>query len=328
MSIYSGPSVSASLLAAVYDGAQATAADRLTKSDSLTNTALNYLNGIPITSPFRISGSVQLPVPPTLEGFNSAELNALFLSTADNVKQLIGGGLSKFYTDFFPLGTELGLAQNWIVQAFAGGTGIPVAVEAQIWERDRSRVRRDSYRAEDEAIASWAVRGYPLPPGALMGQLETIRQDARDKVAQASRDTAIKQVDVQIENIRFAVEKAIDLRKSAIQAAGEYIRTLALGPQLGIQLATAVVDAKAKLAAALATFYSAQIAAAELPVKVAIAETNANIEVVRINTGSINTAIEARVKVVQAAAQAAGTQASAALNALSAQASFSGSETS
>lgn len=83
-------------------------------------------------------------------------------------------------------------------------------------------------------------------------------------MAAVSRDAAIKAFDTEIENVRFAITSAIDYRKSALSAAGDYLRALALGPQLATQLATSASDAQARLISAASGFYNSRINAAEL----------------------------------------------------------------
>jgi len=324
---YAGPSVAATFVTGVYNEQFRVAKARLDKSDALTTDALALIENAPQIGEVDIAAALDMPEAPEIEGFSPSELTALYQSTADEIKALLANGLSTFLMTYFPLGNELAAARSWVENAITnGGTGLNPAVEAQIWERDRSRLLRDAVRATDEAVAMWAARGYPLPPGALVGQVSRIDQDARDKIAQASRDVAIKQAEIELENIRFAIDKAIQLRTAAISAAGDYIRTLALGPQLGVQLAGSVIDAKAKLANVLTSFYQAKVSALELPVRVAIADANADVEVRKSNLAAQVSLINARVATVEAAARAAGTQASAALNALSASSGFSGSE--
>lgn len=324
---YAGPSVAAAFVTGVFNEQFRVAKARLDKSDQLTNDALALIANPPQINEVDIAAALDIPEAPEIEGFSPSELTALYQSTSDEIKALLANGLSKFFIDYFPLGNELAAARNWVENAITnGGTGLNPIIEAQIYERDRSRVLNDAMRATSEATALWAARGYPVPPGALYGRIEMIDQDARENIAKASSAVAIKQMEIEIENTRFAVDKALQMRTAAISAAGDYIRTLALAPQLGVQLASSVIDAKAKLANVLTSFYQAKISALELPVRIAIADANADVEVRKSNLSAQVSLINARVNTVEAAARAAGTQASAALNALNAGTSIGGSE--
>lgn len=325
---YSGTSVSAAFVAGVFNEQLRQAQLMLNRQDAQTEAALALIPNAPQANEVDIAATITMPTAPVIEGMTSAELTALYQGTADEIEALLGQGLTNFYTTYFPLGAELAAARAWVETAITtGGTGIPAAVEEQIWERDRARILRDSARASDEVISRWAGRGYPLPPGALNNQISVIEQDARDKIAQASRDRAIEQAKIEIENIRFAVDKAITMRTAAVQAAGDYLRTLALGPQLGVQLATSQVEAKTRMAQALTSFYQAEVSAQELPVRLAIADAQADVTIRQANLAAQTDNIKARVALVEAAAQSAGSAAAAAMNALGARTAIQAGET-
>lgn len=324
---YVGPSVTAAHTTGVFNEQLRQAQIMLNRQDLQTHDALNLIPNAPQISEVDIASEIDMPVAPVIEGMTSAELTALYQGTADEIEALLGAGLTTFYTSYFPLGNELVAARAWVENAILnGGTGIPAAVEDQIWQRDRARLLRDSARATDEAVSRWASRGYPVPPGALVEQVSLIEQDARDKIAQASRDVAIKQAEIEIENVKFAITTAITMRTAAVQAAGDYIRTLALGPELGVKLATAQVEARTAMAQALTSFYQAEVSALELPIRIAIADANADVDVRKANLGATVDIIKARVALVDAAAQSAGSAAAAAMNALRGSSDINGRE--
>ncbi len=314
---YAGSAVGGTFVTGVFNEQLRLAQILLNRQDEQTQAALALIPNAPQATEVDIAAMLDIPPAPDITDYTEAQLTALYQSTADEITALLGNGLATFFTTYFPLGAELAAARAWVENAIVnGGTGMNATVEDQIWQRDRSRVLRDSARAMDEASAMWAAKGYPLPPGALVHQAMVIDQDARDKIAQASRDVAIKQAEIEIENIKFAIDKALALRIAAIQSAGDYIKTLALGPQLGAQLATSMVESKTKMAQALIAFYNAQISAVELPARVAIADANADVDIRKANLSAYTENIKARVALVQAAAQSAGTASAAAMNAL------------
>src|SRR6185503_2244927 len=143
--------------------------------------------------------------------FNPQEAENLYNTIASQLNALIGNGLTYFMATFFPNTSYLDDALAWIDGAIkTGGSGIRASVEQQLWERGRARVLADSARAEDEAMATWASRRFPIPPGALTNQVNQIRLDASQKLAETSRDIAVKSFDTEIENLRFAVKTAVD----------------------------------------------------------------------------------------------------------------------
>lgn len=302
---------------------RAMAEDRISKSDTYTSDAIAQSNGMSWVNGVDIASALDIPPPPALENMSSSELMNLYTGTKDDIANQLTGALDYFFTTFFPLGDELGHAQAWLTKALTtGGTGLNPAIEDQIWQRDRARLLKEGRRASEEAMSTWAARGYALPPGALVDQVARIDQDIRDKIAESSRTRAVEAARMELENIKFAIEKVISLRVEAIRASGDYIRSVALGPQLGAQLATSIASAKTALAESLTRMYSAQISALELPVRVSIAQGQLTMQAQTANLESFTKMAQVRTNTVMAAAQAAGSHGAAALNALSTQASY------
>lgn len=183
----------------------------------------------------------------------------------DKLAGLFGGFMEKY----FPDDTEAWrAAQEWIVNSIrVGGTGIRPAVERQIWERDRARVLEDSRRNISEATAMYAARGFPMPPGALSGSVRDAQNNAADKIAQHSRDVAIKQAEIEVENVRFAVEHAVTMRKAALDAARDYIAAISSNVGQAATVLPSVTDSQSKLIGAASDFYRARISAEELRLK-------------------------------------------------------------
>lgn len=161
-----------------------------------------------------------------------------------------------FLVEHFPT-TYFSAAESWLTTALTdGGTGINAVVEDQLWARERSRTLREANRAAEEATASWAARGFAIPPGALVHQLAVIDMTAQEKIGEASRERAIKAFETELENTRLAVDKAIELRAAAINAAQAYMSALALAPKLGAELTEQVRTTREKLNTTLYEYHS------------------------------------------------------------------------
>jgi len=315
-------SVSLAQVQAIIDQALAVGAAKSSEAKAYADQAATAASGFASTNPVQAlftPGNVEPPVliPTSATGVDSA----LYNTTYDQIKNDLIGQFSSFFATYFPNECDyLAAAQKRLCEMLNGGTGIPADVEDQIWQRDRSRVLTEVARANQEVIANFASLGYPVPPGAAVHQMQMQQIEAQNKTAQQSRDVAIKQVEIMLENLKFAIQQALDYRIKGIQAAGDYIRTLAIGPEIAMKLATSAADAQAKLISAANTYYGSRIRLEEL-----------KFEVEKFNVGMINHAqevdvreyserLKARVQVLSSAAQAAGTQAAAALNAVHASA--------
>ncbi len=87
----------------------------------------------------------------------------------------------------------------------AGGTGLDATVEAAIWNRARDREAAIAQAQVDEATLQDEALGFDFPTGALNARLEAVGQEYHNKVSGISRDIAIKQADLEQQNLRDAI---------------------------------------------------------------------------------------------------------------------------
>jgi hypothetical protein len=292
------------------------------------NNAITLAGSPPTMAPAQLAFTPNVIEPPvdiptTAVGPNTQIFETIWHSVVNDLVDKFSG----FITTYFPDDSQyLQATEAWLVKAInEGGTGIPAHIEDQIWQRDRARILGEALRAEDDALSSWAARRFPLPPGQATYQVFNLRQDAQNKIANASRDTAVKQIEIEIGNIKHATEQSVKLYSAAMTAAGEYIKALATGSDIGVRFATSITEAQAKLISSAADYYRARISVEELKLK-AIQPNAEYDQASRVqNLASVNTNIHEKVGAAVAAAQALGTQAAAALNGLHGSAGVTGS---
>lgn len=184
------------------------------------------------------------------------EFRDILVRERDDLLTLVRSGFDDFLTRFMPVGAIMDSAFTWLDEALnARSTGIPVHVEAQIFERHRARVDKEATRLINTAVGSWAAKGYVLPPGALAGQVAQIRRDHADQLATSSREVAIYVTDKHIENARFAIEQMLAVRNQALSLASDYMRMLLTTPGEAGSWMTAVLDNKTKLVGARVDVY-------------------------------------------------------------------------
>ena len=98
-----------------------------------------------------------------------------------------------------------------------GGTGLAPEVEQQIWGRARDRETALALAREQEALRGAEALGYPLPSGVLAGQLADARREYLDKLSGLSRDIAIKQAELEQENVKNAIQAALQLDSTLLE---------------------------------------------------------------------------------------------------------------
>jgi hypothetical protein len=209
-----------------------------------------------------------------------------------------------------------------------GGTGINANVENALWQRARAKILGDSERAENEAMSMWANKRFPLPPGVLVGLMNTIGLDTGRKLAEQSRDISIKSFDTEIENVRMSVKLALDQRKIALDAMGDYIKTMMMAPATAKDLAVGLSQLHSEAAKTMVAMYAAQINGYQAVSQISIADATLKQSAQKANLDSQVNSVNERVKAALQGAQMFGTQAASGFNAVSGQAQISGMDTS
>lgn len=102
---------------------------------------------------------------------------------------------------------------EWVKRYMQGGTGLPAPVEDALFGRARDRLTAETNVAVQEAVESWAARGFTMPPGMLAAQTDAIRSKAQLQAAELNRDIMIEAAKWEIENIRFAVQQGMALEQ-------------------------------------------------------------------------------------------------------------------
>lgn len=100
-----------------------------------------------------------------------------------------------------------------------GGTGLAPAVEQAIWNRARDRETQVALAREQEVLRGAEALGFSLPSGAMMGQLAIARREYHDKLSGLSRDIAIKQAEMEQQNVKDAIQSALQLESTLLEDA-------------------------------------------------------------------------------------------------------------
>lgn len=158
--------------------------------------------------------------------------------------------------------------EDWLQAAIANPeSGLPATVVQQIWGDDHARITTDKQRAQDAVISQFAARRFPLPPDIAASMTLQLEQKAQDELAESSRKVAILSTELQ----KFNVEKLLGLRQSAMNSTIEYVKALAMGPDIASRVIGIGYDAESKFISSVSQFYGARIQAAEAYNKIALA---------------------------------------------------------
>lgn len=210
----------------------------------------------------------------------------------------------------------------WVREHMQGGLGIPAAVEDALFARARERESAEAHRAVQEAVDTWAARGFTMPPGMLAKQTNAIREQSRLKAAELNRDIWAEATKMQIESIRFAVQQGVALEQ-LIQNAHqnmcnrlfEAAKSLAQGMLEVYRAKVSAFEARCKAFDALVAQYKAHVDGVmayyegfKAQIQGAIAQGQLNEQLVEVYKAGI-TAEQAKVEVFASQMKAAAVEA-------------------
>lgn len=122
-------------------------------------------------------------------------------------------------------------AASWMVSVIAGGvSGIPVNLEAQIYGREADRIRAEAAVAKQNTIDGFHSRGWNLPQPCALALGQNAELSQLRSLGDVSVRVAEKQIDIQIDSIRFAVSEAnkiyLGMERNAIDYISAWTRLL------------------------------------------------------------------------------------------------------
>lgn len=96
-----------------------------------------------------------------------------------------------------------------VKRMIAGGTGLPDEIERSLFDKARAREDITLRKAVNEAFDTFASKGFTMPPGMLVEQVNAAQETSQLQVNSLSRDLFAKVADIQVENLRAAVQQGV-----------------------------------------------------------------------------------------------------------------------
>lgn len=125
-----------------------------------------------------------------------------------------------------------------------GESALPLAIERALFERGRGRIELEIAASVEQLYEDFAARGFSQPPGMLAARVDAARQAGQSRIAEYSREVAIKQFDESLANMRLAVQQGIALEGVAINLHTEEQRLALQAAQFLRDSAVSVLNAR------------------------------------------------------------------------------------
>ena len=103
-----------------------------------------------------------------------------------------------------------------LLSRLSGGTGLDPAVEQAIWDRARDRETKLALGNEAEIQRASEALGFSLPSGVIAAQLREAQKNYYDKLAELSRDVAIKQAELEQANLKDTIASGMQMEAQLI----------------------------------------------------------------------------------------------------------------
>lgn len=142
---------------------------------------------------------------------------------------------------------QMSAIETRLSKYLAGGSGLAPEVEDAIYARAAGKTNDEYLRVRDTAYAEGARRGFTMPAGSVFSAVMQARQGAADNNARAAMEIAIKQAELEQQNLQFAVTQSTNLRQMVIAAAQQWASNLVQINAQALQFANGVLQATVEL---------------------------------------------------------------------------------
>lgn len=206
-----------------------------------------------------------------------------FADQGNSLRASLEGSIDAYMAKINPRFAEQMAILEARLQKFSeGGTALSPAVESAIWARAADRSNADFQRARDTAYSDSAGRGFTMPGGAVFSAVMQSRQAAADANARTALEIAIKQAELEQQNVQFALTQSANLRQVVLSASQQWAGALVQINGQALQFAQGVMQAgielyglRIKVAQARIEVYQAEARVYETRLKAALAAYDA-----------------------------------------------------
>lgn len=173
--------------------------------------------------------------------------------------------------------------EQWLCKIISGSD--PFADSKPImdilWHEARDRAYRTSNSEVQTIHATYAERGFTLPPGVAIRLGVEAQVRASQVIADVNRTQTTEMLKVKVDLLKFAEEQAIRLKLGVMDALRAFYVSWVSLPDKDIERARVRAQAQASLYGALSSYYNVQLGFEQLRLRAAEADVEAQLGVDR-----------------------------------------------
>ena len=174
---------------------------------------------------------------------------------------------------------QMSAIETRLAKYVEGGTALAPHIETAIWERGAEKNTREYLRVRDAAYQEGAGRGFTIPSGAQFSAAVQARQAAADNNARMAVEIAIKQAELEQQNLQWAVTQSAGLRQMVLASTQQWAGTLVQLNGHALEFAKGVLnsvvalyDIRVKMASAQVEVYKSEAMVFESLLRATLAE--------------------------------------------------------
>lgn len=200
-----------------------------------------------------------------------------------------------------------------------GGTatvpyGVPIIIENAITDRMIGKIDNEVLRDEEEAAATYAARGFPLPPGMMAKRIKEVHDKAQSSKADAIKDVAIDQAKRAFDASQNYIKQFQDLQTATATAFNTYLRTAISARAGASDDVKALINSVSALQDSIVKLYGYTMDERQVLLRQAVAEGQLGNQFLGLEIDSFTKHVEASAGTTMAAAQAMGNIAASAVS--------------
>jgi hypothetical protein len=238
-------------------------------------------------------------------------------NTQSNISEL-NDQVDRWLGKYFPAinGSFQTLNEDWCASVISGVMpfGTDRSVFDMVWSQARDRAYQTTKSEQRTLEAAFSVKGFSLPPGAMVDAIAQSEQRATGAILDVSREQAIKDADIKVELLKHAAQIAAQLKMGLLNSSADFFRAWHQVYQQDAEAARARAAAYSAYYSSLKSYYDVETSweAMRLEAAKTRSEVGASIDRNRVSMSSASSAASGHGQAVRGFADVAGSASSAA----------------
>lgn len=218
--------------------------------------------------------------------------------------RLLDSAADKWVSKYFPelSGCLKSKPEEWLCKIIGGDD--PYAdseiVFNAVWHQARDQAYRERDSVQAQVRADFSVRGFTLPPGAMIGAMMIAEEAASNSIGQVMTEEMKRQVEVKLDLLKFAEEQAITLKLGIVRSLADFYRQWVNLPERGLELAKTKASLYSTLQSALSDYHRVELGFEQLRLEAAKGKAD-----IQVQNDRSKTAVNVRNEAAPALATAA-----------------------